>query len=166
MRDQNLDTNPMFSEDSILPEQFRAPPAARARKKSCGAPCLSKRWPTCTAARAGTEPGPSGGRGCGPRPEPGLLTGTERASALSPGSARMLGLDAALLRTALLIEPAGRVTRRESYTRQETQAMSEKEFEERLIALPPPPRRFSENWQENSRFPPPKKSPTTLSIRP
>ena len=33
MRDRNLDTNPMFSEDSILPEQFRAPTGRTSAEK-------------------------------------------------------------------------------------------------------------------------------------
>ena len=34
MRDRNLDTNPMFSEDSILPEQFRAPTGRTSAEKA------------------------------------------------------------------------------------------------------------------------------------
>ncbi len=33
MLDRNLDTNPMFSEDSILPEQFRAPTGRTSAEK-------------------------------------------------------------------------------------------------------------------------------------
>ena len=105
MLDQNLDTNPMFSEDAILPEQFHAPAGRTSAEKVL--------WSAVFEQALADLHGGTRRNGAGSQRRARLQAEARTWIADRDGTGvgsfswvcQMLGLDAALLRTALLVEP-------------------------------------------------------------
>ena len=102
MLDRNLDTNPMCSEDAILPEQFHAPARRLSAEKVL--------WGAVFEQALADLHGSTRRNGAGSQRRAEARTWIADRDGKGVGSfpwvCQMLGLDAALLRTALLVEPA------------------------------------------------------------